>query len=107
MKSLLIITGIFIFSITTYASSSDHERESIKKLDDICLEVRTEKLKVVQQEKIETCVNVDKKERSYCERYFKDYGWGSTTASGNRNARLFDQIPECIEAFNARKNIKR
>jgi len=74
MKSLLIITGILIFPYTTYASSSDDERESIKKLDDICLEVRTEKLKVVQQKKIEACVNVDKQDRSYCERFFKVMG---------------------------------
>jgi len=100
---LMIITSTF----STNALSSDDESARIKELDDICLQVRTEKLKVVQEKKINTCINVDKKDEDYCRRYFKDYGWGSKTAAGTRNRRLFSQIPECIEAFDARKNRKR
>lgn len=107
MKSFGITIIALITTVTAYASSSEDERERIKELDEICIQVRSEKIKEAQKEKIELCVNVDNLERAYCERYFKGYGWGSKTASGNRNVRLFDQIPECIEAFNARKNRER
>ena len=105
MRSLYLVI-ILVFPLSVQASSAKEERERIKKLDDRSLQVRTEKIKTVQQQKIETCVKVDKQDRAYCERFFRDYGWGSRTSSGNRNVRLFDQIPECVEAFEARKNRK-
>ena len=106
MKSFVITLILLTATSLSYASAYDEESKRLKALDDKCIQVRTEKLKPVQQEKIELCVKNDKRDRAYCERYFKDYGWGSATALG-RNPRLYDQIPECIEAFNARKNRKR
>jgi len=107
VKYFVIVLILFIVSLNAHASSYEEESARIKKLDEKCIQARTEKLKVVQKEKIEICVNIDKRDRAYCERYFKDYGWGAATASGHRNSRLFDQIPECIEVFNARKNRRR
>ena len=86
------------------AIPSDAEKARLRDLDDRCLQARTERLKVVQEQKIQTCIEVDKQDPDYCRRFFKDYGWGSVTASGTRNPRLFDEIPECIAAFNARKD---
>ena len=109
MKSLITILIIMLGISVTYARSShDEEDDRIKRLDAICIQTRTEMLKPIIASKVEDCVNNKNKERAYCERYYKDYGWGNMTGYGTRrNAQFFDQIPECIEAFNARKNRKR
>ena len=108
MKSFITALIIFIGTTVTYAGTSkDREDARIKELDDICTQTRTELLKPVIASKVENCVNNKNKERAYCERYYKDYGWGNITYGGHRNVGLFDQIPECIEAFKARKNRKR
>ena len=109
MKSLItVLTLLFVTSITYANSSQDKEDARLKHLDNICNEARIELLKPVIASKVEDCVNKKNKDRDYCERYYSDYGWGNVTGYGrHRNARLFDQIPECIEAFDARKNRNR
>jgi len=90
-----------------YAGSNDEELERLKALDAKCEQARAEKLKPLQEEKIEQCVKIDKREREWCENYFRDYGWGSTSGAGRRTERFFDQIPECVEAFDAWNNRER
>jgi len=50
---------------------------------------------------------IDKKEREWCENYLRGYGWGSAAGKGKRTERFFDQIPECVEAFDAWNNRER
>ena len=108
MKSFITALILFMGITVTYAGiSKDEEDARIKELDEICIQTRAELLKPVITAKVEDCVNNKNKERAYCERFFKDYGWGGMTGNGtSRNTRFFDQIPECIEAFEARKNRK-
>lgn len=101
MKLLFIFLLVLAPLSAAYASSRDREIERLDALDAKCERARAEKLKPLQDRKIEQCVKVDKKERSWCEMYFADYGWGSTTRRGTRNERFFDQIPECVAAFEA------
>lgn len=99
MKTFISSLAIFFITNIAFASSSNY-----RELEEICKKTRTEKLKVVQAKKIEECVNIKNKEREYCERYYRDYGWGNKTGKFSRSISLFEEIPECIDAFNARKN---
>ena len=98
MRSFPIIVLALTLLNVVYARSNDKELDRLKALDAKCEQVRAEKLKPLQEKKIEQCVKVDKREREWCENYFKDYGWGSASGTGKRTERFFDQIPECVEA---------
>ncbi|HKY02493.1 MAG TPA: hypothetical protein VJM53_08070, partial [Burkholderiales bacterium] len=76
-------------------------------LDEICTKARAEKLKVVHQQKVEECMRnppprVDDP-RAACERMWNGYGWGVPTGKGGRSPTLYNEIPECLAAFEARK----
>jgi hypothetical protein len=101
MRTILILIFVAVALNVAHAASNDEELERLRELDAKCEKAREEKLKPLREAKIKECVENDGKERVWCERYFKDYGWGSVTAMGTRNERHFDQIPECVEAFDA------
>jgi hypothetical protein len=101
---MVIILLVFTWS-SSYAES-EKERERIQELDNKCQEARAEKLKPLQEEQIENCVSEEGKPRDYCERYYATYGWGGTSGRF-RNQRFFDDIPECVAAFEAWKNRER
>ena len=82
--------------------------QSLDELDAACIKAREARLRVVQQQKVEECVNAPPearaaaKSRADCERYWGDYGWTSGAARGRRNY-LFADLPECVRAFEARQ----
>jgi hypothetical protein len=39
----------------------------------------------------------------YCERYWKDYGNAMRIPNGAMTPRMFDDLPDCVAAFKARK----
>ena len=99
----IIMIMMFTFATNTFASSSDRER--VIELEETCLQAQNEILKEGKEKKINTCIEVDKLEEEYCHRFFKDYGGGKYQPANLRNK--LRELPECIEAFNARKNLKR
>jgi hypothetical protein len=84
------------------AGEAEEARERVRELDRRCIEERTEALKPLQAQKIEECI-AKGKDPAYCERFYKNYGWGPISLGGVRAERFFDDLPVCIEAFEARK----
>jgi len=99
----IIIIMMFTLTTNTFASSSDRER--VLELEEICLQAQSEILEEAKEKKIKICIEVDKLEEAYCHRFFKGYGGGKYQPANLRNK--LRELPECIEAFNARKNLKR
>lgn len=99
----IIMIMMFTFTTNIFASSSD--REHVMELEEKCLQAKNEILKDEKERKINTCIEVDKLEEEYCHRFFKDYGGGKYQPANLRNK--LRELPECIEAFSARKNLKR
>ena len=87
----------------TFASSSD--REHVLELEGKCRQAQNELLSGPKERKINACIEVDKLEEAYCHRFFKDFGAGNNAPATLRNK--LRQLPECVEAFNARKNMDR
>ena len=103
LRFLLIILFLPIFSVY---GATEKEIKKVKDLDKACIDEKTKKLEKVQQKYITACIKKEKKDPEYCKRYYKDYGWGKTSGRF-RTVRLFDDLPVCIEAFEARKALKR
>lgn len=99
----VLIIMMTMFTTNTFASSSEKER--VNELEEICLQAKNEILKEKRDRKIQTCIETDKLDEEYCHRFFKDFGAGNNAPANLRNK--LRQLPECIEAFNARKNLKR
>lgn len=84
---------------------------SLEELDQRCEDAREEKIAPLREAAIQECV-VKKRRASdgleYCKRFHKDFGEGFViyNPQGQRTgaqARMFADLPECTEAFNARR----
>jgi hypothetical protein len=42
---------------------------------------------------------------AYCERYWKDYGNAVRRPDGTMTPRMFDDLPACVAAFKARRDL--
>ena len=74
-------------------------------LDALCTQAKNEVLEEKIDSKVKTCIEVDKLEEAYCRRFFKDFGAGNNAPANLRNK--LRSLPECVEAFNARKYMER
>jgi hypothetical protein len=109
--SLILLVGVSLSLLTLHSAipQSADELRRLEELDRICLKAREAKLREVQRQKIEACIKEPQvpreapKSRAECERYWGDYGWTQGTASGSARPHLFADLPECVQAFEARQ----
>jgi hypothetical protein len=47
---------------------------------------------------IEECKQDKREDPAFCERFNADFGEGGRTVSGAIRPRMFDDLPECVEA---------
>ena len=94
---LFILFLAFIFPIMAIAGS-----EQQSQLDQACENAREQKLAPMREDYIEECiVKKQRPDRASCERFYTDFG----AQSGSR-APLFYDLPECVEAFEHKRNQK-
>jgi hypothetical protein len=112
-KPLYVISAVIAAWICPPVwGQSDAELRRLDELDAACTRARAAKLRVVQQQKIEECVNetpehrAARKSRKDCEAYWGDYGWTTGTASGGARPHLYGDLPECVRAFEARQQYR-
>lgn len=80
------------------------EELSLDELDSRCEAAREAKLKPLREAEIARCKADRHNDPAFCERFYEDYGQG-----GGRNLRgvpiprLFDDLPECEAAREARQ----
>ena len=75
-------------------------------LDAECERQREEKIAPLRQIEIDKCLTARNK-RDYCERFWADYGEGHYADNGNWIPRMFNDLPVCQEAVQARHNTRR
>jgi hypothetical protein len=72
-------------------------------LDAQCEKDREEKIKPLREMEIAKCKADAHNEADYCERYWSDYGNAVRHLNGTMSPRMFDDLPSCVAAFEARK----
>jgi len=87
-----------------FASVAVAEDASLTSLKKRCEAAREAKIAPLRAAAIEECVNKEKKDRASCERFYSDYGNGGRTAGGAAKQRMFNELPECLELYEAEKN---
>lgn len=70
-----------------------------------CEKEREEKIKPLREMEIAKCNANRNNEPGYCERYWKDYGNAMRIADAGMTPRMFDDLPICVQAFKARKDL--
>ena len=86
---------------------------NLQQLERQCEQARERLIAPLRQEAIDQCI-VDREgsrssrdAREHCERFYQDFGNGGTTQSGGFRQRMFHEIPECLEYYEAQQNSRR
>ena len=98
LRMALMAVPTFFFASITSADLSAQQAA----LDAACDQAREQRLAPEREKYIEECVEKQQKQdRAACERFYSDYG----ARTGNR-APLYYDLPECVKAFEFRRNNK-
>ena len=79
----------------------------VAELEAACEAAREAKLKPIREGLIADCKKNKRNDPAWCERFYSDYGEAGRTASGGIRPRMFDDLPECVAAREARKTTSR
>jgi len=86
--------------LTVDAAAAD---ETIEALEQRCEAAREAKIKPLREAEIAKCKADKRNDPAFCERYWRDYGDAGRTVDGRFRPRLFDDLPECVAAREARQ----
>jgi len=75
---------------------------SLADLDNRCEDAREAKIAPLRTAEIERCKKQPRSDPEFCESHNADFGDGGRTMSGAMRPRMFDDIPECVEALQER-----
>ena len=79
---------------------------SLEDLDRRCNQAREEKIAPLRAAEIGKCKADRRNDPDWCERFNADYGDGGRTKKGTIRPRMFDDLPECVEALQERNRRK-
>ncbi len=71
-------------------------------LDQRCDDARENRIAPLREAEIEKCIQNKRNDPAWCERFNADFGEGGRTVSGNIRPRMFDDLPECVDALKER-----
>ena len=77
---------------------ADISKLSIAELDRRCDKAREGMIAPLRQAEIEKCKQDKRDDPAYCERFNADFGEGGKTVSGAFRPRMFDDLPDCVDA---------
>ncbi len=81
------------------AAPVDTSAMTLAQLDQRCEDAREEKIAPLREAEIESCKQERRSDPAFCESFNADFGDGGRTASGHYRQRIFDDLPECVEAL--------
>jgi hypothetical protein len=92
-----------LLALPPLALGADDEA-AVREQEQQCERAREAKLKPLRDAEIARCKEQGK-DAAYCERYWSDYGSATRLANGNMRPRMFDELPECVAAHEARRKL--
>lgn len=86
----------------TQPEDVDITQLSLAELDRRCDDAREDKIAPLREAEIAKCKANRRNDPEWCERFNADYGEGGRTESGAIRPRMFDDLPECVDALRER-----
>lgn len=77
----------------------DVTKMSVTDLNLRCDEAREKMIAPLREAEIAKCKQDKREDPAFCERFNADFGEGGRTANGSMRPRMFDDLPECVEAM--------
>ena len=99
-----MITVMFFLIIHPATGIADKTSDVVA-LEAKCEAAREAKIKPLRDAEIAKCKANKNNDPGYCERFWKDYGDTTRGAYGGTIPRMFGDLPICIAAFKARKDL--
>src|SRR6185437_9188148 len=90
--------GLALLVLTVPIVARADKAQDVAALEAKCAQEREAKIKPLREAEIAKCKADKSNDPEHCEHFFSDYGNG-----GRRTPRLFDDLPSCVAAANARK----
>ena len=98
-NACICIIALASFSVPAEEKLTEEQaRLKLGELIAACEAAREKNLAPLRAQHIEECVSEQGKDRDYCQRFYADYGRRS-----GKQAPLFLDLPECVEAFEFQK----
>jgi hypothetical protein len=89
---------LFSMPVVVFADSE----ADVAALEAQCEADREEKIKPLRDAEIANCKADSHNDPAYCERYWKDYGNAVRGTNGKMVPRMFNDLPSCVAALQAR-----
>ncbi len=80
----------------------DITKMSLADLDLRCDEAREKAIAPLREAEIAKCKQNRRNDPAWCERFNADFGDGGRTVSGSIRPRMFDDLPQCVDALQER-----
>jgi len=77
----------------------------VEALEAQCEKEREALIKPLREMEIAKCKADTHNKPDYCERFWSDYGNPVRRANGTMSGRMFDDLPVCVAAYQARKDL--
>ena len=85
---------------------TDITQMSLDDLDRRCEDARDKKIAPLREGEIASCKQEKRTDPNWCESFYADYGDGGRTKNGSIRPRMFDDLPECVDAQQERNRRK-
>jgi hypothetical protein len=85
-----------------FAEELDLTTMSLRDLDQRCEDAREIKIAPLQSAEIAKCQQDKQNDPAWCERFNADFGDAARTMSGTMRPRMFDDLPQCVDALRER-----
>jgi hypothetical protein len=79
------------------------QASEVAALESQCAAAREAKIKPLREAEVAKCKASRPDDPAYCERYWSDYGNARRLPNGTMSPRMFDDLPICIQAAQARQ----
>ncbi len=83
---------------------TDITKMSLADLDRRCEAAREKIIAPLKAAEIAKCIQAETGDQAWCEAFWADYGDGGRTRTGGFIPRQFDDLPECVEAWDERNH---
>lgn len=98
---LSVVTALLLLGLPAVVVAD--QLSDVVALEAQCEQEREVRIKPLREMEIAKCKADSHNDAAYCERYWKDYGNRIRTPNGTMTPRMFDDLPICVAAFEARK----
>src|SRR5262245_47156912 len=105
MRPALITVRWLAMLMPVLGSAADLDEAAVKALEQRGEQAREANLKPWRDAEIARCKESEHSDPGYCERFWHDYGGAARLANGTFRPRMFDDLPECTAAREARRKL--